>query len=143
MRLSNLCATVLRASIVAGMLMSAPALVSAGDACKDVKFQFKNQRSARIKVYKVEYFNAANGKTQTEQLNPEEECPSNTTCTTSGDNLRDSEGGDLRHFVFYFNDQEADGDWSKDNIKTQWKEPVTQKYSAGMTYKGGSVWTIN
>lgn len=114
----------------------------AGDACKNVKFQFKNQRGRTIRVYKVDYFNTANNKTQTEDVK-NLECASGSTCTTSGDNLTDSEGEDLTNFVFWFNDKEDDGDWSSTNVHTQNKVPVTRKCSADMTYKGSPVWTIN
>jgi hypothetical protein len=124
------------------LLMAFSALTYAGDACKDVKFRFKNQRSARIRVYKVEYFNAANNKTQSESL-PNFECASGATCTTGGDNLRDSEGEDLSKFVFYFNDQEDDGGWSNIDVHTQEKAPVTKKCGGGMTYLGNPIWTIN
>ena len=46
------------------MLMGGAARVHAGDACKNVKFQFKNQRNVRIRVYKIEYLNKANNRTQ-------------------------------------------------------------------------------
>lgn len=131
-----------RSSRVAIMLMGFTVMAYAGDACKDVSFQFKNQRSQRIRVYKVEYFNAANNKTQSESL-PNFECAAGSTCTTSGDNLRDSEGEDLTNFVFFFNDQEADGGWSNNDVHTQKKVPVTKKCGGGMTYKGSSAWTIN
>ena len=132
----------LRSGRLGIMLMSCVAMAYAGDACKDVKFQFKNQRSSKIRVYKVEYFNAANNKTQSESL-PNSECASGSTCTTGGDNLRDSEGEDLTNFVLLFNDQEADGGWSKTDVRTQKKIPVTKKCSGGMTYKGSPTWTIN
>jgi hypothetical protein len=132
----------LRSSQLAIVLMGSAVMAYAGDACKDVRFQFKNQRDQRIRVYKVECFNAANNKTQTESL-PNVECASGSTCTTTGDNLRDSEGEDLSNFVFFFNDQEADGGWSNIDVHTQKKAPATKKCSGGMTYKGASTWLIN
>jgi hypothetical protein len=114
----------------------------AGDACKDVKFQIKNQRPNTIRITKVEYFNAANGRTQSEDV-PNIECRSSSTCTTGGDNLSDAEGEDLSSFVFFFNDKEADGGWSSSDMKTQKKQPITKKCGAGMTYKGSPTWTIN
>ncbi len=119
-------------------------VASAGDACKDVKFQFKNLRTdlRAIQVYKVTYFNAANSKTQTEDIK-NLVCPTGLTCTMDGDNLRDSEGEDLTNIVFFFHDQELDGGWSKNDGITQKKIPVTKKCSARMTYKGDPIWTIN
>jgi hypothetical protein len=118
-----------------------PATVHAGDACKNVKFKFTNERNTRIKVTKVDYLNKANNKIQTEQFTLE--CPSGSTCTSSGQDLRDSEGESLTNFVFYFNDQEKDGDWSKVDVKTQPKVPVNQICGADRIYSGNPVWTIN
>jgi hypothetical protein len=125
------------------MLMGGATMASAGDACQKVKFQFKNERPVTIRVTKVEYLNKANNKTQTEDINPNMVCPPGLTCTTDGDDLRDAEGEDLTNFVFFFNDRESDGDWSKGDIKTQNKVPVNQKCSADRTYSGSPVWTIN
>src|SRR3954465_14609525 len=116
-----------------------PATVYAGDACKRVKIQFKNERNTRIKVTKVDYFNTTNNKIQTEHLTLE--CPSGSTWPWSGQDLRDAEGEPLTRFVFYFNDQEKDGGWSKVDIKTQPKIPANQTCSADRLYSGDPVWT--
>lgn len=127
---------------LAVVLLGCTVLGYAGDACKDVRFLIKNQRPNTIRITKVEYFNAANGKTQSEDV-PNLECGSGSTCTTGGDSLRDAEGEDLSSFVFFFNDRESDGGWSNNDIKTQKKNPITKKCAAGMTYKGSPTWTIN
>jgi hypothetical protein len=111
------------------------------DVCKRVKFQFKNERAAQIRVNKVQYYNVANNKTVTE--NVDKVCLPSFTCTTSGDNLPDAEGIRLKSFVFFFNDREKDGDWSKTDYQTQVKVPVTEICAADMTYKGNPAWTIN
>lgn len=124
------------------LVMAAAANGYANDACKNVKFQIKNQRAVTIRIFKVEYLNKANNKVQTEDIQNIEVAPGHTV-TTNGDNLRDSEGENLTNFVFFFNDREADGQWSRNDIHTQNKLPVTQQCSADKTYKGSPVWTIN
>jgi hypothetical protein len=127
--------------VATGMLMGGGTMAYAGDLCRNVKLQFKNERPVRIKVHKIEYFNTVNNKTQTEDVNVE--CNAGATCTTSGQDLRDSEGIKLTKFVFYFYDRESDGDWSKTSRKTQEKEPVDQICRADRQYSGNPLWTIN
>src|SRR3954471_17957741 len=64
-----------------------------GDACKDVKFMVKNEHSKNgdIEIRGVKYFNKANGKWQTEDI-PNHVINQGSTYTTSGDDLKDSEG---------------------------------------------------
>lgn len=139
---------------VSVLLMEGSAVVYAADACKNVKFQVKNQRDKKIRITKVEYYNADNNATQSEDINPNLECNPGSTCTTNGDNLRDSEGVNLTKFVFFFNDAATQEiglgvdvgpqrDWQKINRTTQPKVPVNQKCSADRTYSGDPLWTIN
>jgi|GraSoiStandDraft_4_1057263.scaffolds.fasta_scaffold1863775_1 hypothetical protein len=132
----------MKSSRLGMVLLGCSVLGYAGDACKDVKFQIKNLRPNTIRITKVEYFNAANGRTQSEGV-ANLDCASGATCTTSGDNLTDSEGEDLSSVVFFFNDRESDGGWSNNDMKTQKKSPITKKCAAGMTYKGSPTWTVN
>lgn len=145
---------VICAFVVSVLLMGGSAVVYAGDACKDVKFKIKNQRDKRIRITKVEYHNADNNKTQSEDINPNLICDPGSTCTTNGDNLRDSEGVNLTNFVFFFNDAATkvigldvdvghQRDWEKTDRETQPKVPVNKKCRADMTYSGNPVWTIN
>lgn len=73
------------------------------DSCKNVTFMFHNDGKTSFEVKKVKYFNQNKGKWKTESVNLSNHwwvCPSNTTCTTSGDNLSDAEGDTLSKIVF-------------------------------------------
>lgn len=141
---------VMLAFVVAVLFIGNSAMVDAGDACKNVKFKIKNQRDTLIRITKVEYHNADNSKIQSEDINPNLECSVGATCTTNGDDLRDSEGVNLTNFVFFFDDHSTeitlDGDkgpkWLPGG-KTQPKIPADKKCRAGRTYSGDPVWTIN
>jgi chitodextrinase len=139
MKLSN----VMGAGLAIAMLMGGTTMAYARDACKDVKFKVTNKRPVRIKITKVEYYNSDNSQVQSEDINPNLECNTGSTCTTNGDDLRDSEGVNLTDFVFFFNDEVSHGNWSNTDRKTQPKEPVDQKCSADRTYSGTPIWTIN
>lgn len=123
---------------------------SFGDACKNVKFQFKNNHSSAntILIFKVEYYNRANGKWQTEEIsngpgigNGHFNCRYNTTCTTLGDNLRDSEGEQITKVRFIYQFRKADGRWS-DNITSRTFEPASPVCNANKTYGNSQGWTI-
>jgi hypothetical protein len=139
---------------VAALLFTGnPATVSAGDACKNVKFKIVNQRPKTIRITKVQYHNADNNKTQSENINPNLECKAGMPCTTNGDDLRDSEGVNLTNFVFFFNDAAVNEiglpadtppkrNWSALDLKTQAKVPADKKCRAGRLYSGDPAWTI-
>jgi hypothetical protein len=141
---------VILAFVVAALFMGSSAMVYAGDACKNVKFKIKNQGDKLIRITKVEYHNADNSKIQSEDINPNLECSTGATCTTNGDDLRDSEGVNLTNFVFFFDvhttevttDVDKGPEWPSSG-KTQPKIPADKKCRAGRTYSGDPVWTIN
>jgi hypothetical protein len=116
------------------MLIGSAVVASAGDACTDVKFEFTNKHSSgrSIKVMQVKYYNKANGKWQTEDVK-NKECAYGATCTTDGDNLRDSEGEELTKFRFIFKYKETDGDWS-DKDEGGDKVPDDPTCNAGKKY---------
>lgn len=146
MRFSRL---VLAFGVVVLALASSSA-VDAGDACKDVKFKIKNQRGTLIRITKIEYHNADNNKVQSEDINPNLECAGGATCTTNGDDLKDSEGVNLTNVVFFFDERSSEIALDVDKGpkwlpggKTQAKVPADKKCRAGRTYSGDPVWTIN
>src|SRR5687767_4725202 len=80
---------------------ASPAAAQIGpDACKNVKFKYTNMRSdqARIWVEKVEYWVASKQRWQTENISSNTTCTYGSTCTTSGENLRDALDRDLTKF---------------------------------------------
>jgi hypothetical protein len=127
------------------MLMVSAVAAYAGDACKDVKFKFTNKHNSggTIEVSQVKYFNKANGAWQTEDVH-NFECKQGKTCTTSGDNLRDSEGEDLTkfHFVYRYKGTKGTDNWS-DYVEGGDKIPDNPTCTANKTYGPGSTgWTI-
>ena len=123
-----------------------PNLSVRGDACRNVKFQFKNNhRSGRtVDIVEVEYFNRANGRWQTENIKGNNGdsfyCPFGDTCTTRGDDLRDSEGEQITKIRFHFKFA-VPGGWS-DKIVSRQFEPVAPVCNANKTYGDGQNWTI-
>jgi hypothetical protein len=134
-----------RALVAGSLLAGGSSAAFAGDACKNVKFQYKNMRKEAIVVYKVEYFNRANGKVQTEDVK-NDQCNGTlgdgTFCTTNPNNLRDSEGENLTDFVFYFfvNDPLHVG---VKEFHTQPKKPLNETCIADRFYAGSPTWEIN
>lgn len=88
---------------VLSILISSSAIGHPSDACKNVKFKFTNKHNSggTIEVRQVKYFNKANGEWQTEDVK-HLDFSQGATCTTSGDNLRDSEGEELTKFRFVY-----------------------------------------
>lgn len=102
--------------------------VHAGDACRNVKFSFTNQKDHAITVVKVKYFNQANNKLQTESIR-NVQCAAGATCVTRGDNLRDAEGEDLTRFIFVLKNEGGENQHD-----TSPKVPSNPKCSADKTY---------
>jgi len=127
------------------IVMASAAMAYAGDACKNVKFQFTNKHNSggTIEVHQIKYFNKANGTWQTEDVK-HFECPQSHTCTTTGDNLRDSEGEQLTKFrlVYRYKGPKQTDNWS-DEVEGGIKEPDNPTCNANKTYPGGNhSWTI-
>jgi hypothetical protein len=99
------------------ILMSSGAIAHAGDACKNVKFKYTNKHNSGgiIEVRQVKYFNKANGAWQTEDVS-HFDCAQGKTCTTTGDNLADSEGEDLTkiRFIYRYKGPKSTDNWSDD-----------------------------
>ena len=131
--------------VVLAIVMASTAIAHAGDACKNVKFKFTNKHSAGgpIELRQVKYFNKANGSWQTEDVK-HFECKQGYTCTTTGDNLRDSEGEALTKFrlVYRYKGPKDTDNWS-DDVEGGDKEPDDPTCNANKTYPGGkNTWTI-
>ena len=142
MRLSKEMTTTLA---VLSILVSSASIAQASDACKNVKFKFTNKHSAGgpIEVHQIKYFNKANGAWQTEDLK-DVSCSQGRTCTTAGDNLKDSEGEDLTkvRFIYRYKGTKSTDNWS-DYVEGGDKVPDTPTCFANKTYgPGDSGWTI-
>src|SRR5277367_1014451 len=85
------------------ILVSTAAIAHASDTCTNVKFKFTNKHNSGgiIELHQIKYFNKANGQWKTEGLK-DLSCGQGHTCTTSGDNLTDSEGEELTKFHFVY-----------------------------------------
>ncbi|HKX28661.1 MAG TPA: hypothetical protein VJ302_13260 [Blastocatellia bacterium] len=111
-----------------------------GDACKNVHFKFTNQHheGGQIQFRRIKYFNKANGDWQTEDV-ANTTCNQGSTCTTTGDNLSDSEGEDLTKFrlVYKFKGKGAAANWS-DEVESGELTPTNPTCNANKTYGPGS-----
>ena len=122
-----------------------------GDACRNVKFKFKNNHSSRdvIDVRDVEYFNRANGKWQTEDLKNRPGmagfmCGFGETCTTEAEDLRDSEGEQITKIRFHFKFKQAGRNltsWSEKVVSSIF-EPESPVCNANKVFGNGKGWTI-
>jgi hypothetical protein len=127
-------------TVAALSILSCAAIAHAGDACKNVKFKFTNKHDSggTIEVHQIKYFNKANGAWQTEDLK-DIDCRQDKTCTTLGDNLRDSEGEDLTkiRFVYRYKGPKTTDNWS-DYVEGGEKIPDNPTCFANKTYGPGS-----
>ncbi len=106
----------------------------AGNACKRVKFKFKNEHrfNSKIKVTKVKVYDQGDGRWRTENVS-DKECNQGSTCTTSGDNLTNLEQERITKIRFIYKYLEADGDWS-DEVEGGDKVPSNPVCRADRTY---------
>ncbi len=100
-------------ALMGAAAVSIPSNAHAGDLCRNVSFKIKNKNNEgfKIKLTKVKYFNDTNNKWQTENVK-NLECAMNATCTTGGDNLRDSEGQDITKIRFVYKEYKDNFGWS-------------------------------
>ena len=130
---------------VLSILMSSSAIGHASDTCKNVKFKYTNKHNSggAIEVLQVKYFNKANGQWQTEDVK-HFDCSQNATCTTTGDNLKDSEGEELTkfRFIYRYKGPKSTDNWS-DDVEGGDKVPDDPTCFANKTYgPGDKGWTI-
>lgn len=111
-----------------------------GDACRNISFKFTNQHSSggQIKFQRIKYYNRANGRWQSEDIR-NDTCNQGRTCTTNGNNLRDSEGEALTKFrlVYKYKPASAGANWS-DEVETGDLVPTNSTCNANRTYGPGS-----
>lgn len=106
---------ILTAGFVAGM----PSYALAKDACKDVKFEFKNDYDERIRVTKIKFYNSHANKTQTEVVK-KKECAAGHTCKTGGDKLANADDAPINQIRAIYEEKEKDGSWSKPFMSSNW-----------------------
>jgi len=119
------------------------------DACKNVKFQFKNTRNNGeiIRAQKIEYHQLVKNNWRTELVafsNSNGECPNGSTCTTKGDSLADSKGVQIDKVKLHFQwkSNKAGANWS-DTIESTIKTvPSSEQVCTENKYYGGSEWII-
>jgi|SRR5215470_1164605 len=125
--------------VVLSILVSSAAIAHASDTCTNVKFKFTNKHNSGgiIEMHQVKYFNKANGQWRTEGLK-DLQCGQSKTCTTSGDNLGDSEGEELTkfHFVYRYKGTKSTDNWS-DYVEGGDKVPDDPTCFANKTYGPG------
>lgn len=112
---------------------------SIADSCRNVKFRVTNGRNISIDLKQVKYYNASEGRWQTEDIkNSDERCDKGGVCILmQGEDLRDSEGDRLTKIIFVFKDVNSN--------KTQESEafvPTDPVCRAEKEYGHGQNWTI-
>jgi hypothetical protein len=122
-----------------------PTAVPFIDPCTNVKVRFKNQHysGGQIKFQRIKFLNRDSGNWYTEDVN-NLICNQGELCTTTGNNLRDSEGEDLTKFqlIYKYKGPGAAANWSGEVTSPQFS--VTEgnyRCAANRTY-GGPSWTV-
>jgi hypothetical protein len=121
-----------------------PAAAQIGnDACRRVSFRFRNMHNSggRIRFQRIRYFNPENNRVQTENVN-NVECAQGATCTTTDNNLRDSEGVRLTRFmlIYRFLPPGPGNNWSNE-VESGWFVPNQPVCHADREY-GGTQWVV-
>lgn len=125
--------------------VAAPAATSFADPCTNVKVRFKNQHYAggQIKFQRVKFFNHDSGNWYTEDVN-NLTCNQGDLCSTTGNNLRDSEGENLTKFqlIYKYKGPGSAANWSGEVISPQFSVTTgNERCTANRTY-GGPSWTV-
>jgi len=138
-----------KASTVANPVAKPAAPQIGPDACKNVKFQFKNNRSNGeiIRAQKIEYHQLVKDNWRTELVafsNSNGECPNGSTCTTKGDSLADSKGVQLDKVKLHFQwkSTKPGSNWSDTIVSSIKSVPSSEQVCTENKYYGGSEWII-
>jgi hypothetical protein len=125
-----------------------PAAAQIGpDACKNVKFQFKNTRNNGeiIRAQKIEYHQLVKNNWRTELTSfSVGDCGNGSICTTKGDDLADSKGVQLDKVKLHFQwkSNKPGANWS-DTIESTIKNVASsEQVCTEGKYYGGSEWKI-
>jgi hypothetical protein len=117
------------------------------DACKNVKFQFKNTRNNGeiIRAQKIEYHQLVKNNWRTELTSfSVGDCSNGSICATKGDDLADSKGVQIDKVKLHFQwkSNKAGANWS-DTIESTIKTvPSSEQVCTENKYYGGSEWKI-
>jgi len=93
-----------RSNVQASPVASPAAPQIGGKACKNVKFRFKNNLAtdkATIHIEKVSYYLEGVGN-KTELVHTSDDCKYGATCITTGDNLGDADGRDIKNIQLHY-----------------------------------------
>jgi hypothetical protein len=119
------------------------------DACKNVKFQFKNNRSNGeiIRAQKIEYHQLVKNNWRTELVEfstSNGECGNGSICTTKGDNLADSKGVQLDKIKLHFQwkSTKPGSNWSDTIVSSVKTVASSEQVCTENKYYGGSEWII-
>jgi len=125
-----------------------PAAAQIGpDACKNVKFQFKNNRhfGEMIRAEKIEYHQLVKNNWRTELTSfSVGDCLNGSICTTKGDDLADSKGVqiDKVRLHFQWKGTAPSAKWSSTVVSTDKLVPSSEQVCTENKYYGGSEWII-
>src|SRR5215475_14366434 len=117
------------------------------DACKNVKFQFKNNRhfGEMIRAQKIEYHQLVKNNWRTELTEfSVGDCANGSICTTKGDDLADSKGVqiDKVRLHFQWKGTQSSAKWSSTVVSTDKLVPSSEQVCTENKYYGGSEWII-
>ena len=117
------------------------------DACKNVKFQFKNTRNNGeiIRAQKIEYHQLVKNNWRNELTSfSVGDCSNGAICTTKGDDLADSKGVQIDKVKLHFQwkSNKPGANWS-DTIESTIKTVASsEQVCTENKYYGGSEWKI-
>lgn len=122
-----------------------PAAVTFADPCTNVKVRFKNQHysGGQIKYQRIKFLNHDSGNWYTEDVN-NLICNQGDLCSTTGNNLRDSEGENLTKFqlIYKYKGPGSAANWSGEVISPVFSVTAgNERCTANRTY-GGPSWTV-
>lgn len=109
-----------------------------GNTCKNVNFRVKNGKNVAIEIKKVKYYNASEGRWETENVkNKSEFCGIGQTCELENEDLAGDENDRLTKVIFIYEDVN-----SKVERESQVFEPKDSVCRADKIYGFGQGWTI-
>ena len=113
-----------------------------GNACKNVKFTYKNGTNKYTQITKVKYYNQDETRWQTETI-PFNYCPPNdANCGMPTQDLQNSEGDNITKIIFEFKTSNSyNGPWDNSS-ESQEFHPSSPKCNANRSYGNGTSWVV-
>jgi len=130
----------LRSNVQAKPVANPAAPQFGSGACKNVKFKFTNLRSDKAKIHIEQVKYTVLSANHAENVSTDKDCLWNQTCTTTGDNLPDSEEREVKNIqlVYKFLPPNVGNNWS-DLVQTPIISKTITNCKSNTTYDVGSI----